>query len=309
MDPYIAVIALLLVMGATVLATMVIENWRHLVVPAPVAVVDDAPAPERRVTDDSTHTDDSTCTDDRAHTEVVVTDPVAGPLAGSAVGDAEARSRASAGVPEGALSVVDGTLLLRDPETVDALCAVLFGGLGSTRRTGADRAAAWVTAVATPPSADPTRFPPGVRLRGRSAKVAELLAHHDGGRVWVTMQPDVDIARGLARTPELPPTLSGLVTWWRAVQDLPAVLGPDRTAEIADAIERIRPRTDTTAFSRVVGELHDALAAAATAREPLVVAIGGGATGIGDGDAAIRSDRGTPEPSIRSGPSRAAPSS
>lgn len=298
MNPYLAILALLAVMGATVLATLVVENWRHLVTPAPLVPT----------ADDVTSADDVATEPPEAATDAphATTDPTTDPSTDPTT-DAAARARAAAGVPEGALVVGHGHVLLRDHATVDVLCAVLFAGLGSTRRSGSDRAAAWVTASATPPSADPARFPPGVRLRGRTAKVAELLENRDGGRVWVTMQPDVDIARGLARTPELPPTLSGLVTWWRAVQDLPAVITPDHAADVAAAIDAIRPRTDDTAFGPVVGQLHDALLTAASDREPLVVAIGDGTTS--DTSAGTYAERGAPERTVMPAPRRAAPTS
>lgn len=294
MNPYLAILALLAVMGATVLATLVVENWRHLVTPAPLV-----PTADEVTSADDVATEPPEAATDAPH---ATTDPSTDPTT-----DAAARARAAAGVPEGALVVGHGHVLLRDHATVDVLCAVLFAGLGSTRRSGSDRAAAWVTASATPPSADPARFPPGVRLRGRTAKVAELLENRDGGRVWVTMQPDVDIARGLARTPELPPTLSGLVTWWRAVQDLPAVITPDHAADVAAAIDAIRPRTDDTAFGPVVGQLHDALLTAASDREPLVVAIGDGTTS--DTSAGTYAERGAPERTVMPAPRRAAPTS
>lgn len=294
MNPYLAILALLAVMGATVLATVVVENWRHLVTPAPLV-----PTADEVTSADDVATEPPEAATDAPH---ATTDPSTDPTT-----DAAARARAAAGVPEGALVVGHGHVLLRDHATVDVLCAVLFAGLGSTRRSGSDRAAAWVTASATPPSADPARFPPGVRLRGRTAKVAELLENRDGGRVWVTMQPDVDIARGLARTPELPPTLSGLVTWWRAVQDLPAVITPDHAADVAAAIDAIRPRTDDTAFGPVVGQLHDALLTAASDREPLVVAIGDGTTS--DTSAGTYAERSAPERTVMPAPRRAAPTS
>jgi len=293
-NPYLAILALLAVMGATVLATLVVENWRHLVTPAPLV-----PTADEVTSADDVATEPPEAATDAPH---ATTDPSTDPTT-----DAAARARAAAGVPEGALVVGHGHVLLRDHATVDVLCAVLFAGLGSTRRSGSDRAAAWVTASATPPSADPARFPPGVRLRGRTAKVAELLENRDGGRVWVTMQPDVDIARGLARTPELPPTLAGLVTWWRAVQDLPAVITPDHAADVAAAIDAIRPRTDDTAFGPVVGQLHDALLTAASDREPLVVAIGDGTTS--DTSAGTYAERSAPERTVMPAPRRAAPTS
>ncbi len=303
MNPYLAILALLAVMGATVLATLVVENWRHLVTPAPLVPTADEVTTERP----QAATDRPEAATDAPHADTgPPADPTTDP-ATDATTDAAARARAAAGIPEGALVVGHGHVLFRDHATVDVLCAVLFAGLGATRRSGSDRAAAWVTASATPPSADPARFPPGVRLRGRTAKVAELLENRDGGRVWVTMQPDVDIARGLARTPELPPTLSGLVTWWRAVQDLPAVIAPDRAAEVAAAIEAVRPRTDDTAFGPVVGELHDALLTAVSDREPLVVAVGDGPAG--DSSSGTHAELGAPERKVRPAPRRAAPTS
>mgnify|MGYP007071085718 CR=1 FL=1 len=44
MNPYLAALALLVVMVAAVLATMVVENWRHLVAPAPWTAPDAAGA-------------------------------------------------------------------------------------------------------------------------------------------------------------------------------------------------------------------------------------------------------------------------
>ena len=109
------------------------------------------------------------------------------------------------------------------------------------------------------------------------------------------------------KRPELPPTLSGLVTWWRAVQDLPAVIDPDHAADVAAAIEAIRPRTDDTAFGPVVGQLHDALLTAASDREPLVVAIGDGTTS--DTSAGTYAERSAPERTVMPAPRRAAPTS
>ncbi len=317
MNPYLAALALLVVMVAAVLATMVVENWRHLVAPAPWTAPDAAGAV---ATPDPTADSPpslpigppdlapGTAVDGRSARHAAESVSHRDPATGDpATDEVTARRRAAAGIPEGALRATRHRVVLRDADTVDVLCAVLFAGLGSTRRSGSDRAAAWVTASATPPSADPARFPPGVRLRGRTAKVAELLENRDGGRVWVTMQPDVDIARGLARTPELPPTLSGLVTWWRAVQDLPAVIAPDHAADVAAAIDAIRPRTDDTAFGPVVGQLHDALLTAVSDREPLVVAIGDGTTS--DTSAGTYAERGAPERRVMPAPRRAAPTS
>ncbi len=71
------------------------------------------------------------------------------------------------------------TIVVRDQDTADVLAGLLFAGYAVSGRSGADRAAAWVTATATPPGADPVRFAPGVRLRGKASRVADLLGHKD----------------------------------------------------------------------------------------------------------------------------------
>lgn len=343
-NPLLAAVGVIVVMALAVLATMAVENWRQLVRPIPFRSAgrdaeeldDRAPGlptwdpvagpelvPEVEIvalegaladeepdgavpagTDDQAHTDDQARTVGQARTD----DP-AGTEDPAGAEDAEPAAHVfGPGVPDGALSVSGRTVELRDEATVDVLAALLFAGLASTRRSGADRAAAWVTAAATPPSADPDRFPAGVRLRGRTAKVAELLAHHDGGAVWVGMQPGVDIARGLARTPVTQPTLAGLVAWWRSTRDLPTVVEPSVAAEIAASIESVTPQLDLTPWSEVVGRLHDALAAAAEDGEPLLVALAD-AGDVGDGDRTGRDERSATAEPVSDGPTPAVPTS
>ena len=77
-------------------------------------------------------------------------------------------------------------------------------------------------------------------------EVAELLSHHDGGRVWVTLQPDVDIATRLAplfaraRARLVGVTESDLPeiqAWRRAFSQMG--LKPTQYRSAAEALERI----------------------------------------------------------------------
>jgi len=176
---------------------------------------------------------------------------------------------------------------LRDHDTADVLAGLLFAGYSVSGRSGADRAAAWVTATATPPSADPERFAPGVRLRGKTARVAALLDHHDDGVVWVGLQHGVDIRRGLARSPVTQPTLAGLVTWWQLTDELPATLEPDAAGLVAEAVSAIAGELRSTPWADVVEVLRTTLAGAAAAGTALTVALADSSTGDAETEGAL----------------------
>ena len=110
----------------------------------------------------------------------------------------------------------------------------------------------------------------------------------------MTMQPDVDIARAWPARRSCP-DLAGLVTWWRAVQDLPAVITPITPPTSRPRRRRSAPHRRDTAFGPVVGQLH-ALLTAASDREPLVVAIGDGTTS--DTSAGTYAERSAPERTV-----------
>ena len=256
MSAVAACLVLLGAMTALVVFTMAVENWSRLIQPLPSRGRPDVPEARR---------------DDIAEIAIDVT---ADEAAASALRFVMAEPVPVAGRPEGAVIVTAATVQLRDAETADVLAGLLFAAYAASRRTAADRAAAWVTASATPPSADPERFGTGVNLRGKPARVAELLAIRDGGATWVTLQPTVDIAKGVARSPVTQPTLAGLVSWWERTHALPAVIRPTDARRMADAIGAVLPQLDETPWRENVGQLHDALRGAVEDREPLLVDLG-----------------------------------
>jgi hypothetical protein len=198
--------------------------------------------------------------------------------------------------------------VLRDLETARVLAALLFGAYAARRTSGADRSAAWVTVAATPPGADPERFAPGVDLRGRPGRVDELLSHDELGHAWCTVQPAVDIARGVARTPVRQSVLAGLVTWWSRSCHAPGLLDPEQVADVRDAVAAVRPRLETTPWSGPVEILHTALRDAAAAGHGLLLDLADGASphGHGAGAAAPRGAR-RPAPSPATGPATGSP--
>lgn len=157
------------------------------------------------------------------------------------------------------------TIVVRDQDTADVLAGLLFAGYAVSGRSGADRAAAWVTATATPPGADPARFAPGVRLRGKASRVADLLGHDEDGVVWIGMQHGVDIRRGLARSPVTQPTLAGLVTWWQSTRELPSIVDASTAGLVAESVSAVAGELAPTPWVGVIDQLRAALAGAALA--------------------------------------------
>jgi hypothetical protein len=249
---------LLLALTALVVFTMAVENWARIV--QPLAADDDPAGPT---------------TDAPADPVRAPADPPEAPgprvplYTKAAPRPAAARFRVQlvhpvpgAGIPDGAVRSTPTALVVRDQETADVIAGLLFAAYAVSRRAGADRAAAWVTAAATPPSLDPARFPPGVDLRGRPARVAELLSADDAGVTWLTLRASVDIARGIGRVPVRQPTLAGLLVWWESTRSLPSVIPVAEVGRLADAVEQVRDHLAGTAWADVVDELATRLAAA-----------------------------------------------
>lgn len=264
MNTVVACLVLVGGMATLVVFTMAVENWSRLIQPLPQLALDDGTDDVSDDIADDTDIDGRFRTDGTAGTDADgADDPVA-------VGV----SPPSAGRPEGAVLAGAGSLQLRDAGTADVLAGLLFAAYAASRRAAADRAAAWVTAAAPPPSLDPTRFPAGVQLRGKPARVAELLLARDGGATWVTLQPSVDVAKGVARSPVKQATLTGLLSWWELSRSLPAVVRPGAAAPIAQAVEAVRPQLDDSAWTEPVGMLLAALQDAARSGESLLVGLG-----------------------------------
>jgi hypothetical protein len=250
-----ACVVLLVGMTLLVVFTMVVENWQRLVQTLPdLPEPDPEPATRAGRPGVARPSGGPSGLDDTAALLAVI--PSAPPAAGRS---------------DGALTVATGSLQLRDAATADVLAALLFAAYASSRRAAADRASAWVTAAATPPSLDPARYPAGVQLRGRPARVAELLRADDGDATWVTLQASVDIAKGTTRAPVKQPTLAALVSWWEHGRSLPAVLAPSEAARIAEAVGAVRPQLDGTPWAATVALLEAALRDAADRRESLLV--------------------------------------
>ena len=255
MNIIVACVVLLVGMTGLVVFTMAVENWQRLVQTLP-DLPDPAPEPAAPMGRSGAPVAPGgrPGLDDPAALLAVL--PSAPPAAGR---------------PDGALTVATGSLQVRDAATADVLAALLFAAYAASRRAAADRASAWVTAAATPPSLDPARYPAGVQLRGRPARVADLLRVDDGDVTWVTLQASVDIAKGTARAPVKQPTLAARVSWWEHGRSLPAVLAPTEAARIAEAIGAVAPQLDGTPWAATVDRLEVALRDAARRREPLLV--------------------------------------
>lgn len=281
MNPLLAGAILLVALTGLVVFTMAVENWARIIQP----LAADEPADEPV---------DAPVSEPPEVAEVAApagSAPTDAPAAGTPARPAQRLYTApprptpaahfrvhlvhpvpAAGIPDGAVRTTPTALVLRDQDTADVIAGLLFAAFAVSRRAGADRAAAWVTAAATPPSLDPARYPPDVDLRGRPARVAELLAADDAGVTWVTLRRSVDIARGVGRSPVRQPTLSGLLVWWEATRSLPSVIPVGEVARLADAVERIEEHLAGTPWADVVASTSAALVGARDRQAALLLA-------------------------------------
>jgi len=166
---------------------------------------------------------------------------------------------ATAGRSEGALTIGSSAVSVRDRATVDTLTGVLLGAYVASGGSAAKRAAAWVTVRSTPPSLPSADFSPGVDLRGKVGRVGTLLRCDDGGATWITLQADVDIERGLRRSPVDDPVLQGLLVWWQATRTVPTVLSTDEANQLASAIATVEDALDGHPWSEPVARIRSAL--------------------------------------------------
>jgi hypothetical protein len=230
----VSTLVLLGVLVVVVVATLVVENWGRI--REPLAPTGPGTAPTGG-----------------GAAEPVRSEEVA-PVA------AVART-AAAGPAEGTAAVADGpsgTATVRVPVSERTL-AVLFASYATARMPEDRRAAAWVTAAARPPGRPGAAFRPGADLRGRPAAVQQLLDCDDQGRCWVALNPEVDIALGVARRPPRCPVLAALVQLWADLAELPVELDVERTAALRRAVGRLGPTWSTTTGARHVAPLARAL--------------------------------------------------
>jgi hypothetical protein len=127
-------------------------------------------------------------------------------------------------------------------ERADQVVGALFAAYAAARLPEAGRASAWVTAVARPEGVEGKEFEPGTSLRGKPAAAGRLLECNRDGRVWVTLNPSVDIAIGVSRRPPSCVTLAGLVALWAATRAAVSLLADDGAVAIAAAITELEPQ-------------------------------------------------------------------
>ncbi|MFM7509433.1 MAG: hypothetical protein ACKO5A_07775 [Actinomycetota bacterium] len=194
--------------------------------------------------------------------EPVAPEPVAARVAAPVaahVQEAPTSMAPAAGLGWGVLRTGPSSISLRNSDVVDTMSGVLFAAYVAGGGAAAKRVSGWVSVRTTPPSLDADAFPPGADMRGKLGRVATILDCDDLGATWVVLQPRVDIARGLVRSPVTDPVLAGLLVWWRASRSLPTVLGVEEATDLASSIAAIEDRLAGHPWERAVSELRTAL--------------------------------------------------
>lgn len=235
-------------------------------------------------------------------------EPVAEPVAAVAAVQPEPEPVPAGGVARDALVIGSSSISVRDRASVDTLTGVLLGAYVASGGPAAKRAAAWVTAAATPPSLDADTFAAGVDLRGRIGRVTTLLRCDDRDVTWITRRHDVDIELGLRRTPVQDPVLEGLLVWWRSTRSVPVVLSTAQASELASSIAAVEDQLDGHPWADVVTRLRTALLDGVVHEREVLLDVAG-ENAAGDG-AETQEDApgipGRPPLSARRGPTPAA---
>jgi hypothetical protein len=157
----------------------------------------------------------------------------------------------------------DGAVVeLGEPGSDRDLAGVLFAAYVTGRHAERSRVTGWVTAKDTPPSQPAMTH--GTKLRGRPSRVRDLLDCDDEDRNWVTLDPSVDIGRGVRRRPPVDPVLIGLLRWWSAATDVDARVPADVVEQLCAGIEAVVETASTNATAATV---RDLLALARRARD------------------------------------------
>jgi hypothetical protein len=150
-------------------------------------------------------------------------------------------------LPDGAVAE------LGEPGADRDLAGVLFASYVVARRPERSRVTGWVTARDTPPSQPAMEH--GTKLRGRPTRVQDLLHCDDEGRNWVTLDPSVDIGRGVRRRPPVDPVLVGLLRWWSATTQADARVPAEDVEQLCVGIEAVIETASTNAMAATVRDL------------------------------------------------------
>jgi hypothetical protein len=159
-------------------------------------------------------------------------------------------------LPDGAVAE------LGEPGADRDLAGVLFASYVVARRPERSRVTGWVTAKDTPPSQPAMEH--GTKLRGRPTRVRDLLHCDDEDRNWVTLDPSVDIGRGVRRRPPVDPILVGLLRWWSATTQADARVPAEDVEQLCAGVEAVIEAASTNAAAATV---RDLLALARRARD------------------------------------------
>ena len=218
--------------------------------------------------------------------------PVEVPASEEPAAEEPAAMAPAAGLRWGVLSTGPSSISLRDADVADTMSGVLFGAYVASGGPAAKRVSGWVSVRATPPSLDAEQFAPGADLRGKVGRVTAILDCDDLDATWVVLQPRVDIARGLVRSPVTDPVLEGLLVWWRAVRSLPTVLSAQEAGDLAASIAAIEERLADHPWSGSVARLRAALVDGVVNDREVLLGIAGG----DELPAQSASERVSPEP-------------
>lgn len=232
-DVIFAVGALLLITGAVVAASLLIESGGRVRVPVGEGPAGDAGQPDA----------------------AEQAEPVE-PLNGSSFEQVD--------VSEPVHLVVEGE------GAREQLVAALLATYAAARLPEANRVAAWVTSAGWPPGRKGSAYRPGVNLRGRPAAVQQLLECDVEQRCWVTLNDNVDVDRGLRIRPASCDVLRGVCTLRRVLVEGEPLADAD--LELAGAaLETLGPVWQGTTVAVALDELADAVRDAAQQSSQVVV--------------------------------------
>lgn len=123
------------------------------------------------------------------------------------------------------------------PGAEGELAAVLFAAYVASGGAERARVTGWVAPAGQPPSLP--ELHDGEHLRGRPGRVTALLGCRDGGRNWVALDPDTDIALGLTRRPPTDERLRGIAWWWTLAVGKADAIPPEHAGVVREGVEAV----------------------------------------------------------------------